>query len=504
MHLGASEAKLAARESKMPTSSRVALTELPKDVFLFILENLNAWDVVRCRKVSREWREVFSKNEYLRVTLKKYPLAREVQELSHKDSPDRTIDWQGIFDKIASRYYHLTHGKARSITTYKLAALEQFHHWYPVSQWDYHESQPGGRLYHENTTHISRPGVKPYLFRPTFWSYEDGLIVFAPSATTEEGSHSPATEDQASSPLVVLDIETEKSFPVPFDITGKILRNLRLKDRTLVIEWAEKDPFHDLNDSEKVHRHFATCFDVQPLADWSGMPSDPTPNPNAYSTSWVITLRSEWKMHFLGLPLNQHDRFFSTHTSIHYAVYFWQPNRSMYTGDEEHPIESLFVWDISSPSTYLPSTDPAGKHRPRDAHCGPKVLSRFSFHALDFLGIRQQSNITLMLLVLDSPSNTITIRTNVCVAGQGYFDPAERLWCAKTTSFPFLGFGPHLVREWDGNLPPYRGHCSMESAEVEESEKWFLPVMDVVDVDVARNERVRFSLVETCFNWIHD
>src|SRR5271156_1458219 len=146
MHLAVSEAKLAAREPNMPTSSRVTLADLPKDVFLFILENMDAWDVVRCRKVSRAWREVFSKNEYLRVILQKYPLAREVQELSHKDSPDGAINWQGIFDKIASRYYHLTHGKARSVTTYKLAALEQLGHWYPVSQWDYHESQPGSSL----------------------------------------------------------------------------------------------------------------------------------------------------------------------------------------------------------------------------------------------------------------------------------------------------------------------------------------------------------------------
>ena len=35
----------------------------------------------------------------------------------------------------------------------------------------------------------------------------------------------------------------------------------------------------------------------------------------------------------------------------------------------------------------------------------------------------------------------------------------------------------------------------MESDEIEEIEKWFLPVMDVVD----READVRFSLIETCF-----
>jgi hypothetical protein len=36
----------------------------------------------------------------------------------------------------------------------------------------------------------------------------------------------------------------------------------------------------------------------------------------------------------------------------------------------------------------------------------------------------------------------------------------------------------------------------MESADVEESERWFLPVMDVVDSRAG----VRLSLVETCFS----
>ena len=34
----------------------------------------------------------------------------------------------------------------------------------------------------------------------------------------------------------------------------------------------------------------------------------------------------------------------------------------MYTGDEERPLESLFIWDISSPSQYLPSEDPSGQN----------------------------------------------------------------------------------------------------------------------------------------------
>ena len=102
-----------------------------------------------------------------------------------------------------------------------------------------------------------------------------------------------------------------------------------------------------------------------------------------------------------------------------------------------------------------------------------------------------------MNISVDSSSATLIWRENACVAGQGYFDPAERLWNTTTISFPYLGQGPHLIRDYDGQLPPYRGHGSMESEEIEEDaiEKWFVPVMDVSD----KGSGVRLSLVETCF-----
>jgi hypothetical protein len=153
------------------------------------------------------------------------------------------------------------------------------------------------------------------------------------------------------------------------------------------------------------------------------------------------------------------------------------------------------VWDISASSFYQPSSDPSGSHRPSE-NDGPYIVSRFSFTRLDFLGIRQRSTVSLMSLNLDSQARNLTVRENVNVAGRGYFDPAERLWCAKTTMFPFTGEGPTLYREWDGELPPYRGHCSMESPNIEASEPWFLPVMDVFDAEAG----VRMSLVETCFS----
>ena len=465
------------RPEKTPSSSKFKLTipDLPEDVFLLIFQHLQIWEVIRCQMVSRAWRRAFSNSEYLQTALKRYHGAKEIRALqSHSGLESHTVDWAKMATKIASRYYHLSHGKVKSVSRFKLFASEQVGQYHPIGQWDYHESQPGGRLYFENAaTHLGRLQTKPYLFRSTLWTYSDGLLVFAPvSLSRALGNHEI---------LDLLDLNTSEQFTVPFPVSGRIIRNMRLADHTLIIEWAERDPFHSLNDMEQVNRHFVSCYDIHRSED---------------GQSWMVNFRSEFKIHFLGLPLNSRDRFFSTHNSEHYAVYFFQPNRSMYTGDEERPIESLLVWDITKPSAYLPSTDPSGKHRPLP-DCGPTVVARFPFNELEFLGVRQHSQIKLMSLHIDSEGCHVIWRENVCEAAYGYFDPAERDWRAKTTIFPFMGYGPFEYKRRDGYLPPYRGHASMESCDVEEDaiEKWFVPVMDVRDEAAG----VRFSLVETCF-----
>lgn len=462
---------------KSPTKKMFSLSDLPEDCFLPILEYLQIYDVARCQMVSRAWRAAFTNPLYMQMVLKSHGEAREMKDLIGHEHDTNVLT--RTFRRLASRYYHLSHGKTRAIDRYRLAASEQKGDFAPVGQWDFHESQPGGRLYFENAaTHLSRLNMqaKPYLFRCTMWSYWDGLLVYAPEQLPPDA---PRTHI-----LALLDLSTGFHFSIPFDITSKVIRSLRLADHTLVIEWAERDPFHSLNDMEQVNRHFASCFDVTP--------SSTTP------TIYNITSRNEFKLHFLGLPLmSQRDRFFSTHTSTHYAIYFWQPNRSMYTGDEELPIESLFVWDISGPSLYRPSLDPSGLNRPTDARKGPHILARFPFNELEFLGIRQHSHIGLMNLSLDSASKSVIWRENTCEPHTGYFDPAGRWWRSRTTTFLFQGTGPHFVSEASDSLPPYRGHASMESAALEdgEVEKWFIPVMDIVDPKTS----VRMSLVETCF-----
>lgn len=477
-----------------------SLPDLPADLFGLIIEHLEAWDLVRCQMVSAAWFKAFSAPDFLRIVIKKYPNAREARELIspgilNTSARDTGLEWRSTFNRIACRYYHLIHGRPRRIERYKTAIDErvQQDHWFPVRCWDYHESQPRGRLYHLHPSesienHERLPADQPYLFRHAFWSYDDGLLIFVPAdplAFDRDTAEAFVLGDPIHSPIMMLDLESRRSIEIPFDIKDRVVRNLRLKERTLVIEWAEREPYHALNDSDYVHRHFTTCYDIEIEPTLDGVPA----------CSWTVTLRSEWKLHFLGLPLNQKDRFFSTHTKDHYAVYLWQPNRSMYTGDEEQPIECLLIWDIAQPRKYLPSLDPGGKDQPFDIRDGPHIVSRFNYRLLDHYGIRQQDSPSLMKISLDSQSCSITFRENACVAGQGYFDPAERLWYARTTKFLFCAEGPYLQQELDGKLPPYRGNCSLETDDLLDSESWFLGIMDVVD----EKANVRFSLVESVF-----
>jgi F-box domain len=487
-------------ELNIKATSIISLPDLPSDVFILVIERLEAWDIVRCQMVSVAWRKAFTASKFLRIAIRKYPHAREARQLSSNamhpaSARDSDLQWRTMFNKIACRYFHLTHGRSRTIQKYKTAipARLRLAHWFPVSPFDYHESQPGGRLCYSNpwdpyNHHELRPGEQTTLFQHSFWSCEDGLLVFVPTKPfvfDYDAAELPVPTTSSHLAIMVFDLEAQRGVQVPFDIKDKVVRNFRLKDRTLIIEWAEKKPYHALNDLEYVHRHFASCYDIRSQAH-SGV---------AKCCRWTVTLRSEWKLHFLGLPLNTCDRFFSTHTKDHYAIYLWQPNRSMYTGDEDQPIECLLVWDISQPRQYLPSQDPGGKGQPDDIYSGPHVVSRFNYRDLCFYGIRQQSWPSLMNFSLDSVQHTVTVRENACIAGQGYFDPAERLWRARTTSILFQGRGPHLRREWDGNLPPYRGNCSMESCDTLETEKWFLGIMDVID----HKADVRFSLAESVF-----
>jgi hypothetical protein len=142
------------------------------------------------------------------------------------------------------------------------------------------------------------------------------------------------------------------------------------------------------------------------------------------------------------MPLNSKDRFFSYHTAEKYAIYLWQPNRSAWGEDE--PIEVLAVWDISSPSAYLPSEDPSGEGKPDTSMEGPKVVRKFSFKDLDFYRIRQRSTPVLRGLGLDEGHVYIIEEDHRWIAGEQAGHAPPRLHKVKTIGIPFT-IGPMFV-----------------------------------------------------------
>lgn len=412
----------------------------PRDVFLMIIDYLDYMDVIYCRRVSRAWHDAFTNSDNLYPLLRLFfPLAREVRELasqSHHESSSTTLvqdnDWCRLFDQIAMRYFGLSKGKAHSTEKYQ---LWPDYYWrdesqsliYPVQPWDAHRSHPSEKL--------------DYNFLPPSWTYEDGLIVF------------PSLEKIS---IILLDLETNKSLSVPFSLDRKAVRRLRLQDKLLVIEWAESESFHRLNDLDTVHRHFASSFDIRRSSD-----------------GWDIQFRNEWKIMFLGHPLSDRDRFYSTHTRTHYAIYAWQPNRSLYTAEEDAPIESLFVWDISEPSNYKPSNDPAGWYGSTE---GPFIITRLSFRELEFHRVRQRGVPGILRLDIHSDVGVLDITENIY--GIDLLTPFP---FTKVTSIPVIGYGPSWPRNVNTKIPPYRGCSNVQARPMSSSCNRFNCISEVSD-----------------------
>jgi hypothetical protein len=398
------------------------LVFLPRELFWMILAYLEPRSIVRNRRVSRAWREAFSNPSILLPLLKQhFPLTREAKALEKKTAD--LCQGRQLFDQVAARYSYLECAVPRSIKKYRLCdafGSSRQREWFPVQPWEYHSSH--------NT------GIVDTLFDEALWSFDDGLLVF------------PSAESQG---LVLLDLEAERQFEVPFTIRGRVVRRVRLQKRLLVVEWAEPLAFHWLNDSDGVHRHFASSFDVV----------------QREKDAWSITQRNEWKIMFLGHPLSERDRFFSTHNNTHYVIYMWQPNRSLYTADEDAPIESLFVWDISKTSSHRPSEDSSGQLRGGIPDDAPSIVARFGFRDLDFFHVRQRGTPSICRLSITDDSQAIEITDNLLmpIEGGGTPDPETGVRMCVTTSIPVIGNGPHSRVLHDDMLPIYRGNCNLQA-----------------------------------------
>lgn len=423
-----------------------------------VLGHLKHRDVINCRRVSRYWNEAFRDPANLQFLLREwFPLSKEARELAmhnHGEGPsdnghitDNNDDyWRQKFDRVVCTYDHLTHGKPKSVQKHGLCddfGASGEREWFPVQPWDSHASHLMQRV--------------DCIFLETFWTYEDGVVVY------------PSADHRC---LVLMDMESDRKFMVPFIITGKVVRRVRLQKRVLIVEWAEPKAFHWLNDSDGVHRHFASSFDVEK---------------DSSSGGWSVTFRNEWKIMFLGHPLSERDRFFSTHSKTHYVIYIWQPNRSLYTADEDAPIESLMVWDISKSSSYRPSLDPTGCLRAQGDDLGPEIVTRFGFRELGFFSVRQRGLPAIQRLDITDDAQAVEITENICTGPiDRLVGPAEWTATVQLTSLPLIGDGPFLRRTLtDISLPPYRGNSdgllSKPLAYPSSDSAWYTSISEALD-----------------------
>ncbi|KAI9053662.1 hypothetical protein LZ554_002616 [Drepanopeziza brunnea f. sp. 'monogermtubi'] len=330
------------------------ITTLPNDIFRLIVQYLSPIDLILCRRVSKSFHAAFIESDLSRhLLLQHFPRSRESRCVGQSTSQN----WAQDFSRVSGRYYHLESGtpsKIEALPLGKSFLLPTWSRYFPVSPWHRHLQ------FEEKTV--------PFHYLDPLWTFDGGILIY------------PSAEAQS---YVMYDLRTRAKSNIDIGSENKIVRRIRLNENVLVVEWCEHEPYHQLNENEEVYRHFATAYDVKKATDCAEN----------------ITFRNEWKIHFLGIPLNSRDRFFSTHTAKHYALYIWQPNRSAWGEDE--PIESLAIWDISSPSSYKPSEDPSGTLKPDEDAEGPRSVRRFSFAHLDFYKIRQRSTPILRCLELD-------------------------------------------------------------------------------------------------------
>ncbi|KAK7969791.1 F-box domain protein [Apiospora saccharicola] len=392
------------------------LPDLPQDVFLLIITYLSALDSVACRSISRAWHDAFTSEDASLVLLRwHFPRSREARALASGTKPSgaRRESAAAVFAKVARRYHHLRQAKPRLIE--KIDVVQETTHR------DLHRGvAPWDRILRWNDN------MAIFQYSDPTWCMDDGLLVY------------PGLD---GGQYVAYDLETQRRFHVPFDNSDKIVRRVRLACGVLVIEWCEREPYHQLNEREVVHRTFATAYDVQRAQSRSSSrsPKLAIVRSSSDSSAWNIFFRSEWKIHFLGLPLNTTDRFFSTHSNTHYALYIWQPHRSPW-GDDD-PIEQLAVWNISFPSAYRPSLDPAGTKKP-DADLGPSAIQRLTWRELETMGLRQRHIPAIRELALDENNIYIHEEEHRWLAGaqSSIFPPRHHT--VRCTGFPLVGFGP--------------------------------------------------------------
>lgn len=401
------------------------LAHLPYTVFFEIVSHLSALETLTARRISRDVYSALTRPDLsISLILLHFPRSREGRTLrgylqSGNDEPLERGDWAAVFATLVRRYHHL--GNATPWRVKKVRVAKGSHRLRGVTPWN----------------RFLRLDDKTAAFDywDPVWTFEAGEGVLVYPAMVEERIVYKAR-----------DLTSDTELVVPFDTMTKIIRRVRLSHGILIFEWCEQAGYHDLNETEAAHRHFATAFDIY------------SPQSHIQHRTLRISFRSEWKIHYLGLPLTHQDRFFSTHNATHYVVYIWQPTRSPW--GEDAPLERLIIWEIGQPNPYKPSLDPGGKHAPM-ASSGPRIIRRMINNELSTWGVRQSDTPSVRSLALDD--TTFDEATN-STTGHVFFIEEQHRWCAGphstptpprqhhilSTGIPLIGDGPRWVDECGG------------------------------------------------------
>jgi hypothetical protein len=221
------------------------ITDLPSDVFLLIIVHFSPAELIRSRRVSKSFHAAFTESGLChQLLLQHYPRARELRV----NATEEQANWADKFQKVAARYHHLKAGSPRSIETLavgKSFVVPKWATFYPVATWQQH-------LQFEEKTAL-------FHYPDTLWTYDEGILIF-PSAEMQQY----ALYDLEAGTMVGIDIGPE----------NKVVRRIRLKEKVLIVEWCEQDAYHQLNENEIVHRHFASAYNIfqePPTKQWKAV-----------------------------------------------------------------------------------------------------------------------------------------------------------------------------------------------------------------------------------------
>ncbi|KAF9879911.1 hypothetical protein CkaCkLH20_02722 [Colletotrichum karsti] len=415
------------------------LTDLPDTLFLDIISHLSPREIILHRLVSRASHAALTRTDFSRTLLHIFfPRSLECRELKSQIAAENQkqsssgacngspeADWPSIFASVSRRYHNLSAGSYHILET--IPILKDAKLMYPFTPWN---------------RHLQRDEMSMPLQLPDrSWTYDDGILVYPRPSS-----------NPVPSIFKALDLFSGLETTIPFACTFKIVRRLRLCHSVLIIEWAEAEGSHPLNDLDIAHRHFATAFTVHrtssPLISTSSSPPE-------------VTFRSEWKIHYLGLPLTPSDRLVSTHNATHYALYAHQPTRSPW--GEDTPLERLVVWSLGRPSSYRPSLDPSSSRKP-DPDPGPAVILRLTNGDLDHWHVRQRDTPRLMSIALDAGHVFLQEEDHLWTGGPQSSETPPARHSVRSTGIPLSRCGPRWVDECGAEGDAERSFCPARGA----------------------------------------